>query len=218
MSPRDATVLGATLAFTAGFADASTFTGADGVFCAHVTGNFVVLAVDLARNARADEWMKLATFPVFVLAVVGSTWVYRRAGAASGIPTVRGLLLFKAALIGAGAVVGVVLPSSASVPGAARASIVTMLVLAMGVQSAVHMLHPQLGAMTTVMTGNVTRWVSEWTVPAEPLDRTKRTLLGVIIGAFTVGCAAGAWGVFHHGFGVLALPAVVVLVARSRIH
>ena len=48
------------------------------MFCAHVTGNFVVLDADVARGARADEWLKLATFPIFVSAVlwaVASTFV-----------------------------------------------------------------------------------------------------------------------------------------------
>jgi uncharacterized membrane protein YoaK (UPF0700 family) len=215
MSPRDVLLLGVTLSFTAGFADASTFVGADGVFCAHITGNFVVLAVDLARSARADEWVKLATFPAFVVAVVGATWAFRRAHAAPGLTVVRSLLLLKAALIAAAAGVGLMHPSAT--PGAARASIVTMLVVAMAIQNAVHSQNPSLGPMTTVMTGNVTRWLSEWTLPAAPLDRGKRAALGLIIGGFAIGCACGAWGVARFGFGVLALPAAITLIVRSRV-
>jgi uncharacterized membrane protein YoaK (UPF0700 family) len=215
MSPRDATILGASLAFTAGFADASTYVGADGVFCAHVTGNIVVLAADLARGALADEWMKVATFPIFVLAVLGSTWASRRVQAPPSPRTARGLLMLKALLIAAAAVIGLSLPSTS--PGAARASIVALLVTAMGIQNAVHALNPSFGPMTTVMTGNVTRWFSELLKPPAPYDPAKHRQLGLLIGAFALGCAGGAWGVAHAGFGVLALPVAVVLLARSTV-
>jgi uncharacterized membrane protein YoaK (UPF0700 family) len=215
LSPRNAIVLGVSLAFTAGFADAATFVGAGQVFCAHVTGNFVVLAADLTRDAGADEWTKLATFPIFVLAVVGSTWASRRLGASPAPATVRGLLLLKASLIGVAAATGLAFPAAS--PGPARASVVALLVAAMGIQNALHSLNPVLGPMTTVMTGNVTRWLGEWVAPRAPPDPARRTLLGLIIAGFALGCAGGAWGVAHHGFGVLALPAAVVLAARSYV-
>jgi uncharacterized membrane protein YoaK (UPF0700 family) len=209
-------ILGATLGFVAGFADASTFVGADGVFCAHVTGNFVVLAADLALHARADEWLKLATFPVFVFAVVAAIWLYRRVHERLGAATVRWLLLVKAGLIGSAAVVGMAFRSN--VAGAGRTVIVSLLVAAMGIQNALHRLNPApLGAMTTVMTGNVTQWLVEIVWPQASQDRAKHRLLGVVIASFAVGCVGGAWGVAWFGFGVLLLPMVVVLVARSRI-
>jgi uncharacterized membrane protein YoaK (UPF0700 family) len=217
MSPRNAAILAATLGFVAGFADASTFVGADGVFCAHVTGNFVVLAADLALRARADEWLKLSTFPVFIFAVVGATWLYRRIHVRLGLATVRRLLLVKAGLIGSAAIVGMAVRSN--VAGPARTAIVALLVTAMGIQNALHRLNPAplAGMTTTVMTGNVTQWLTESVMPAASQDRVKHRLLGVVVGSFAVGCAAGAWGVTWLGFGVLMVPAAVVLLARSRV-
>jgi uncharacterized membrane protein YoaK (UPF0700 family) len=216
VSQRDAAILGATLGFVAGFADASTFVGADGVFCAHVTGNFVVLAADLALRARADEWLKLSTFPVYIFAVLGATWVYRRMHVRLGPAAVRRLLMVKAGLIGSAAIVG--MAARSNVAGPARTAIVALLVTAMGVQNALHRLNPApLAAMTTVMTGNVTQWLAESVMPAALQDRPKHRVLGVIIGSFAVGCAAGAWGVAWLGFGVLIVPAAVVLLARTRV-
>jgi uncharacterized membrane protein YoaK (UPF0700 family) len=215
LSPRDAAILGSTLGFVAGFADASTFVGADGVFCAHVTGNFVVLAADLALHAGADEWLKLATFPIFVVAVAGSAWAYRRFHPRLGAAMARHLLAVKAALIAAAAVVGLTLPSGSS--GAGRTAIVALLVIAMGIQNAIHRLDAApLGAMTTVMTGNVTQLLTESIILGPKRDRAKHRLLGLILAGFTLGCACGAWGVARFGFGVLAVPAAIVLVARSR--
>jgi uncharacterized membrane protein YoaK (UPF0700 family) len=216
MSPRDTIILGAALGFVAGFSDASTFVGADGIFCAHVTGNFVVLAADLALHARADEWLKLATFPIFIIAVLGVAWGHRRLHVRLGSATARHLLSLKAALIGAAAVVG--FTTHSGVPGVARAAIVALLVTAMGIQNAGHRLDPApLAVMTTVMTGNVTQWLSESIASAPSRDDAKHRLLGVVIGAFALGCALGAWGVAQLGFSVLAVPAAVVMVARSRI-
>jgi uncharacterized membrane protein YoaK (UPF0700 family) len=216
MSIRDAAILGGTLGFVAGFSDASTFVGADGIFCAHVTGNFVVLAADIALHARADEWLKLATFPIFVAAVLGATWLCRRLHVGLGPGTVRGLLLAKAVLIAAAALAGLATASRA--PGASRTAFVALLVTAMGVQNALHRLSPTpLPAMTTVMTGNVTQWLTETMTAAPGQDGTKHRLLGIVIVAFAIGCAAGALGVAWLGFGVLGIPAGVALIARSRI-
>jgi uncharacterized membrane protein YoaK (UPF0700 family) len=214
MTPRDAATLGAALAFAAGFADASGFVGADGVFTAHVTGNFVVLAADLARHARTDDWLKLATFPIFVAAVIGATLAHRRMHLQHGPSAVRSLLLLEAALIGAAAVVG--LAHASAVAGGLRTCVVALLVTAMGAQNALHRLNPSLGSMTTVMTGNVTQWLSESLQPAASRDRAKHRTLTVVIASFAVGCAGGAWGVVHVGFGVLAVPAAILLIARSR--
>jgi uncharacterized membrane protein YoaK (UPF0700 family) len=215
MQPRDAAVLGGTLGFVAGFSDASTFVGADGVFCAHVTGNFVVLAADLAVGARADEWLKLATFPIFVAAVLGATWLHRRFDVRPNAGTLRGLLLLKAVLIGGAAAIA--LAAGARAPGTARSVIVGLLVTAMGIQNALHRLTPTpLAPMTTVMTGNVTQWLMDAKSPGGS-DAGKHRLLSVVILAFAVGCAAGAVGVVRLGFGVLLVPAAIVLVARSRI-
>jgi len=63
------------LSFVAGYADTSTFVGADGLFSAHVTGNFVIFAYDIVTNQIAGSWIKLIAFPVFILAVFISTLI-----------------------------------------------------------------------------------------------------------------------------------------------
>jgi uncharacterized membrane protein YoaK (UPF0700 family) len=203
------------LAFVAGFADASSFVGAGGIFCAHVTGNFVVLAADLARHAHADEWLKLATFPLFVLAVLAATRLHRRPAPGPGARAPRLLLALMSALFGVAAALAVALPRTAV--GWSRPAIVTCLVIAMGVQNAMHRLNPSLGPMTTVMTGNVTQWFMEKLLPVAPEAKPKHRLLGVVIAAFAGGCIAGALGVARVGFVVLLVPTAVALFVRSRL-
>jgi uncharacterized membrane protein YoaK (UPF0700 family) len=98
-----------------------------------------------------------------------------------------------------------------------RTVIVVVLVAAMGMQNALHRLRPTLGAMTTVMTGNVTSWVSGFLLPASPGEPARRRLLGIVILLFGIGCVAGALGVVWVGFPGLAFPALALLLARSRI-
>jgi uncharacterized membrane protein YoaK (UPF0700 family) len=218
-APPPSPLVGPALAFTAGFADASTFVGAGGIFCAHVTGNFVVLAADLALHAGADQWLKLATFPVFVAAVLAATAYHHRLARGLGPRSARALLAMKSALFGLAALVGVLAPTSA--PGRARVAIVVILVIAMALQNAVHRLNPAFGPMTTVMTGNVTGWVSDALAPATQPDAAeraaRRTQLGFIILLFTLGCAAGALSVVRLGFVVMVVPMLVTLGARSRL-
>jgi uncharacterized membrane protein YoaK (UPF0700 family) len=212
-SARDAVLVAGMLAFVAGFADASTFVGADGVFCAHVTGNFVVLAADLARHADRSEWLKLATFPVFVGAVLATTWLSASSRSPPEKRTVRAILAVMAALLGVAAVVGL----AADGPGAPRTAVVVLLVVAMGAQNALHRLRPALGAMTTVMTGNVTSWFAGMLLPTGPGEVEKRRLLGLVIVLFAIGCVGGALGTARIGFVGLAAPALAALLARSRV-
>jgi hypothetical protein len=74
-----------------------------------------------------------------------------------------------------------------------------------------------LGPMTTVMTGNVTNWFAETLAPLTPEGARKRRLLGLVIVSFVSGCLIGGLGVAHGGFGVLAIPTVVILFARSQV-
>jgi uncharacterized membrane protein YoaK (UPF0700 family) len=127
----------------------------------------------------------------------------------------RALLAAKSLLFGAAAIVGRFTHASESGPG--RIAIVTLLVTAMGIQNAFHRLNPTFGPMTTVMTGNVTSWFVEGFSAVTPESVRKRRLLGIVIASFAAGCVAGALGVAHAGFGVLAVPAVVILLARSQI-
>jgi len=201
------------LAFVAGFADTASFVGANGIFCAHVTGNFVVLAADLARHARADEWLKLATFPLFVLAVIVAT----RSAISQSAASARTCMRTTAGLLLGAAVIDTLL--SVQTSEYAKAGVVALMVLAMGVQNAMHRLHPALGPMTTVMTGNVTGFLADFVKGSSaPADVKKWRLGGWVIVAFAVGCAAGGFGVAWLGFVALLLPVIVMtLVARATV-
>jgi uncharacterized membrane protein YoaK (UPF0700 family) len=211
---RDALGIAASLAFIAGFADASSYVGADGIFCAHVTGNFVVLAADLARHAHASEWLKLATFPIFVSAVLSATGFFRSASE-PGPASTRQLLVIESTLFALAAALGIAWPSDG--PSFVKPAVVALLVLAMGIQNAMHRLNPALGPMTTVMTGNVTGWLVELLRPGPPANAPKHRILGAAIVAFACGCISGALSIARFGFGALVVPLAFALFARTRV-
>lgn len=213
----NALVLGVALGFVAGFADASTFVGADETFCAHITGNLVTLAADFSRHPDRDQWLKLSTLPVFVAAALGAAWLRRIRNNAPVSSSVRTLLLLNSALLGLAACIALTFGARANVPGAIRGTIVALLVVAMGVQNAMHAFNPGFGPMTTMMTGNTTRWFVEKVLPSGPEKAAQHQQLGSTIAAFVAGCACGAFGVVRFGFVVLFVPAVFVSFARSRV-
>ena len=66
------------LSSVAGFCDTVTFVAADSIFSAHVTGNFIVFAYQMVKGSDPQAWIKLLTFPIFVLSVMVGGWMAAR--------------------------------------------------------------------------------------------------------------------------------------------
>src|SRR5512139_3152273 len=66
------------LAFTSGFVDTLSFIALFGLFAAHITGNFVLIATSLAEF-RSGLWIKLLAIPIFVFsAALTRVYIIRR--------------------------------------------------------------------------------------------------------------------------------------------
>ncbi|MBN9114189.1 MAG: DUF1275 family protein, partial [Pandoraea sp.] len=63
------TAIGMTLAFVAGYIDVVGFIALFGLFTAHVTGNFVMIGVQLVASTHVGVLAKLLALPVFVIVV-----------------------------------------------------------------------------------------------------------------------------------------------------
>ena len=204
------------LAFVAGFADASTFVAAHGIFSAHATGNLVVLATDLARGGRPNDWLKVLTFPVFFVAVIGTVRLEELLRPCS-LLAAQALLGTEVALLGAAATVGFV--DVASQSWVSHGAAVLLTVAALAVQNTFQRFAPQLGPMTTVMTGNLVHWLTQVSrrrrIPDD--ERAKLRALDRLLLAFTLGCIVGAVATTKLGFVALGIPAVVVVAARAAL-
>lgn len=197
------------LAFAAGFCDAATFTAADELFSAHVTGNFVVFAYDLIRGADANSWLKLLSFPVFTIAVITAGWFAPKLKSGYTLLLIEGLIL----LVAGG------LDIAFGRPGSMWSAVMPyVVVLAMGLQNAFGRLYATAAyAPTTMMTGNVTQLTLDigkvlipgvWNSDRRPAFAKQF----IVIGGFLAGCIAGAFLAAHFGMFTVALPGVLLLL------
>ncbi len=95
--PAPGPATGCVLAFVAGYVDVVGFISLFGLFTAHVTGNFIMIGVDVAGNA-AGLLAKLLALPAFVLAVAATRLAEVRIGRTGRSP-VAPLLLTEALLL-----------------------------------------------------------------------------------------------------------------------
>ena len=149
------------LSFVAGWVDASSFVGLNHIMTAHVTGNLVVLAANVAEGFRLDDMLKIVVLPVFFGAVMVLTMVHDRLwGNHDNVPRQVSLMLrLEAVLIAGTGLLGV----WASLAGWtldfwASLLIVTPVICGMAVQNAAHRPYPAIGPATMVMTGNITQF------------------------------------------------------------
>src|SRR5258706_4281462 len=101
------------LSFNGGFADTAGFLGLDGLFTAHVTGNFVTLGAALVFGS-AGVIAKLAALPAFAVVIVAAPaagGALARRGQPAGRRVVRGQVGLLSAVFGL-AVVPLALPLS----------------------------------------------------------------------------------------------------------
>jgi uncharacterized membrane protein YoaK (UPF0700 family) len=206
--------LPALLSFNGGFVDTAGFLGLQGLFTAHVTGNFVTLAAALVLGTHGAI-AKLLALPEFVL-VVALARIGGTALRAAGLPALPVLLAVKVCFLLAFFILAVALgpfPDSDAPP-----ALLTGFagVAGMAIQNAVQRVHFASIPPTTLMTGNTTqavldavdliRGVEPDNAPAVRA-RFPRTLRGIIW--FAGGCAVGALLYYWIGFWCLALPVAV---------
>jgi uncharacterized membrane protein YoaK (UPF0700 family) len=139
------------LVLTAGYCDAITFITAD-EFSAHVTGNFILFAYDIIKGANGQSWIKLISFPVFIIAVITGGWLIDKTSNKRNILLLEGFILAATGLIALG------LKFENISSGWFAYGIVMPVVFAMGLQNAFGKLYSkETYGPTTMMTGNVTQ-------------------------------------------------------------
>jgi len=212
----------ALLSFNGGFVDTAGFLGLQGLFTAHVTGNFVTLAAALVLGTHGVI-AKLLALPEFA-AIVALSRLTGSAMRARGWPALRFLLVAKVCFLLAFFILGTSLgpfPDSD-----APAALITGFagVGGMAIQNAVQRVHFTNIPPTTLMTGNTTQAVLDAVdlmVGANPTDaaaissRFARVAGG--IAWFASGCAAAALLYYWAGFWCLAVP-VAVGAATAILH
>lgn len=203
------------LAWVAGYADTVTFVSGDSIFSAHVTGNFIVFAAQVsADSTNSMSWIKLITFPVFVLAVMFGGWLVDKTQRKYKILLAEGVILL------ACGIAAIMLPMwNAMEERLITYLIVMATVLAMGLQNAFGKLFAkETYGPTTMMTGNVTQAALDLgnalrkAGPDNEASRFSLRKQGVILGGFLVGCVVGALLSRWIGLSSMIFPGLAIVI------
>jgi uncharacterized membrane protein YoaK (UPF0700 family) len=211
-------LLPALLGVVAGSTDTIGFLAFGGLFTAHITGNFVVLAAHVVSHHEISAAVVLSV-PVFVAAILLTRWLAVRL-AARGMGLLQPLLLLECLLLAGFLAMRVVngAPVHVNAPGVIFAGMLG--VAAMAVQNAVGQI--SLGAVsTTAMTANVARFaldVGEVLVIRNHCDRSwwrNRLPQAGPIAGFVIGCGLGAASEAAFDRWALALPVALAASALA---
>jgi uncharacterized membrane protein YoaK (UPF0700 family) len=197
------------LAWVAGFCDTVTFVSGGAIFSAHVTGNFITFAAQTVSGSKGGDWIKLMTFPVFVMAVMLGGWL-----AGVLVRKYRILMVESMVLIGTG-VAAMFLPLMSSFM---LYLLVFLVVVAMGLQNAFGKLFAkETHGPTTMMTGNVTQAALDLgnLIRAgfrEPAALQSLRNVSILIGGFLLGCLMGGIMARYLGLTSIIGPGVAICI------
>jgi uncharacterized membrane protein YoaK (UPF0700 family) len=209
------------LSLNAGYVDAAGFLALQGLFPAHVTGNFVTIGAALVTGASGVV-AKLLALPAFSLTIFLIAFLLRKIapGDKAGLTC---LLTVQTLLLAAAAAMALLLgpfPAGDHLPSIATG---LTLVFAMATQNALQRLHLGKLPPTTMMTGTTTQVMIDLAdraagVEGEQLSALKERLKSMAgnLAAFALGCALAAILYAYMGLAAFLLPPVIAAVALWR--
>jgi uncharacterized membrane protein YoaK (UPF0700 family) len=211
------------LAFTSGFVDTLSFIALFGLFAAHVTGNFVLIATSIAEF-RHGLWMKLLAVPVFVLAaVLTRLYIIRRER--HELDAATHVMFGQAALLSVFMAVAVWHHPFKHHEDFGAILTALLAASAMAIQNTAARTFLAGLPPTTVMTGNMIQVIVDMVDIAHghghlEAKRARLKRLGPMLLAFIAGTMMGAVGYITVGFYSLLVPIVTVagLAMRVRPH
>jgi uncharacterized membrane protein YoaK (UPF0700 family) len=201
----------------AGYVDTAGFLALQGLFTAHVTGNFVTLGASLVLGSSGAV-SKLLALPVFCAVIILTRLLaYRLPGI--GLPILRTMLTLQCVLLAVGAVLAISLGTGHR--GDEWPVILTGMVLvsAMAIQNAASRIHLATAPPTTLMTGTTTQIMIDIAdlirglkPEAKAAARARLSKMVPNVVAFAVGCGAGAVIYSWLGMWCFALPPIMAAV------
>ena len=212
-TPQFQRLQGISMGFMAGYVDTLGFIALFGLFTAHVTGNFVLIAVSLADPAQTPSLLKLLAFPAFILGVAASRLLVARCEA-RGAPAEKPSYLLQLVLLLGFMACGMLAEPVGDHAGALAMTAGLLGAAAMGAHSAASKLLLTHLAPTSMMTGNVTQLVID-TVDrlrgaADAATRARCAKFFWPVLSFALGCAAAAFAYLAVGFVALMAPVAIL--------
>jgi uncharacterized membrane protein YoaK (UPF0700 family) len=183
------------LSFTAGYVDTAGFLALQGLFTAHVTGNFVTLGASLALG-MSGVVAKLLALPVFCVVVIAvrilSSLLSRHLRAVFEV-----MLGLKMILLIVGAAFALHFGPFHDGDSWQAISTGMVLVAAMAIQNAVHRIYLGRAPPSTLMTGTTTQVMIDLgdlvlLGGAKSQSRARLAKMSVTVVVFALGCGAAA--------------------------
>lgn len=211
--------VGLLLSFNGGYVDTAGFLALQGLFTAHVTGNFVTLGAAIVQGT-SGAIAKLAALPVFCAMILACRFLSGKL-AATGRPILPWMLALKAILLGIGGVMALAWgPFATSDSGTGLLTGMT-LVAAMALQNASHRVHLAKEPPSTLMTGTSTQIMLDVAdalsrrLPREERSqaavRARTLALNVLV--FAAGCLSAACMIRIADMAAFLLPPFVTAAA-----
>ncbi|WP_354681909.1 YoaK family protein [Cupriavidus necator] len=205
---------GCILAFVAGYVDVVGFISLFGLFTAHVTGNFVMIGVDIAGNSTG-LLAKLLALPTFAFAVAATRLTESRI--VRDKQSAPSLLLFAEATALVLFIVAGVHASPISDPSTPAAAGAGMLaVVAMAIQNSLSRTSLSDLGPTTIMTGNTTQIIIDLVDLPSASEVERKAIRGRLkkmvpaLAGFALGAALGALGYSMLSIWCVILPAILL--------
>jgi len=207
------------LSFNGGYVDTAGFLALQGLFTAHVTGNFVTLGAALVFGT-SGVLTKLLALPVFCVVIV-LTRLASHGLAGRNSPVLPAVLSVKLALLIIGATLAIRLGPFVNGDGWPALLTGMTFVAAMAIQNAAHRIHLGTVPPSTLMTGTTTQLMIDIAdrirgVPAEQREavRSRMRQMSLAVASFASGAALAAL-LFHvTGMWCFWVAPLVALLAR----
>jgi len=203
------------LTFCAGYCDATTFFGAQGIFSAHVTSNFIVVVYDVLTKAGIASWAKLLSLPVFIIASFAAERIFRKSRNANSLLLVESLLLLLAGAVSIVFKLGHISTLWDVYIGA------FIIVFAMSFQNAYgRVFSASTYGPTTAMTGNVTQLafdLEKFTKLNGAVNRRHLKKQAILISGFFAGAAVGGIVAKEVGLAAAVIPAIIILYTYTEL-
>ncbi len=209
MEPKKINTITLLLALVAGYCDTVTFVAADNIFSAHVTGNFIVFAYQIVTGAETGAWIKLITFPFFIIAVMIGGWISQKSSYGK-------TLLAEALLLLAAGTMALIFHFQ-NHDAHIMYPIVLTVVFAMGLQNAFGKLNSKAThGPTTMMTGNVTQASLDlraiWTKDTASNAIASLKKQATTISGFLAGCISGGFLGREYGLSAILLAGILMAI------
>jgi uncharacterized membrane protein YoaK (UPF0700 family) len=206
------------LSFNGGYVDTVGYLSLQGLFTAHVTGNFVTIGAALVLGTSGIV-AKLLALPVFCMMIIVTRLVSLKLPARW--PIFETMLTLQLLLLLIAAILAIAMGPFTNGDGALAIIVGMILVAAMAIQNAANRIHLSAAPPTTIMTGTTTQMMIDLAdlirgVPGVAGDalRSRLRRMGVAVVSFAAGAAAGALLFKAIGSWCFALPPVVAFLAR----